>query len=311
MQSGYFGIEIGGTKLQVVAADHQLNIRERHRFTVERARGAAGIRERIQEAIHELRKNWKPRAVGIGFGGPVNWSTGQICCSHHVEGWSEFPLGTWVQSLAEAPVAIDNDANIAALGEASRGAGVNMNPVFYITLGSGVGGGLVVDGKIYHGATPGEAEIGHVRLHKDGTTVEQRCSGWAVDARIRELKNNGAKGLLMDLIGDNLGGEAKHLGAALQKHDDLGHRILHEVAEDLSFGLSHVVHLFHPQVIVIGGGLSLIGQPLWTAVEKLLPGFTMEAFAPGPQIRLASLGEDVVPVGALVAAKSIENTDLR
>ena len=71
---------------------------------------------------------------------------------------------------------------MAALGEAMRGAGVGFNPVFYVTLGSGVGGGLVVDGRIYHGAKPGEAEIGHVRLDRNGTIVEARCSGWAVDA---------------------------------------------------------------------------------------------------------------------------------
>jgi glucokinase len=307
MQSGYFGIEIGGTKLQVVAADEGLTIRERKRFTVERARGAAGIRERIEEALHELRKTWTAKAVGIGFGGPVNWRTGQICCSHHIEGWSEFPLGQWVGSLAEAPVSVDNDANIAALGEASRGAGIGRNPVFYMTLGSGLGGGLVVDGKIYHGASPGEAEIGHVRLYKDGTILEQRCSGWAVDARIRELKKAGEKGVLMDLVGENTGSEAKHLGTALRKGDALAQRILNEVADDLGFGLSHVVHLFHPELIVLGGGLSLVGQPLQAGVEKALPKFTMEAFAPGPRICLAGLGEDVVPIGALVAAKSAAN----
>lgn len=304
MHTGFLGIEIGGTKLQVVAADDDLVIRERKRFTVDRARGAEGIREQIQQAISDLRKTWKAKAVGIGFGGPVNWRTGQICCSHHIEGWSEFPLGSWVESLAAAPVCVDNDANIAALGEAMRGSGVGLNPVFYITLGSGVGGGLVVDGKIYHGATPGEAEIGHVRLSKDGTIVEQRCSGWSVDARIRELKQRGETGLLMELVGKTTGGEAKYLGTALQKGDPLAGRILQEIAEDLSFGLSHVVHLFHPQVIVIGGGLSLIGQLLQAEVAQTLPRFTMEAFTPGPQIRLAGLGEDVVPIGALVAARS-------
>lgn len=304
MNTGFFGIEIGGTKLQVVTADNELNIRERKRFTVDRARGAQGIRDHIQQAIAELRKSWTPKAVGIGFGGPVDWRTGQICCSHHIEGWSEFPLGSWVESLAQAPVAVDNDANIAALGEATRGAGVGLHTVFYITLGSGVGGGLVVDGKVYHGATPGEAEIGHIRLSKDGTIVEQRCSGWSVDARIRELKQSGQKGILMDLVGNSTGGEARHLGTALQQSDPLARRVLEEVSEDLSFGLSHVVHLFHPHVIVIGGGLSLIGAPLQTEVAKALPRFTMEAFAPGPQIKLAGLGEDVVPIGALVAAKN-------
>src|SRR5205814_938954 len=180
----YLGIEIGGTKLQIVAGDEQ-SIRTRHRFEVDRNKGGAGIRQQIEMALKELTANVKPAAVGVGFGGPVDWKTGRICRSHQIEGWSHFELGSWLQRLTGKPVRVDNDANMAALGESMRGAGTNLNPVFYVTLGSGVGGGLVVDGKIYHGATPGEAEIGHVRLDRQGTTVESRCSGWAVDAKIR------------------------------------------------------------------------------------------------------------------------------
>jgi glucokinase len=91
-----------------------------------------------------------------------------------------------MQELVHVPVQVDNDANTAALAEGVRGAGKHSNPVFYVTLGSGVGGGLAVNGAIFHGAIPGEAEIGHVRLDKSGTIVEKRCSGWAVDRRIRE-----------------------------------------------------------------------------------------------------------------------------
>ena len=103
----------------------------------------------------------------------MDWRTGKICCSHQIEGWSDFDLGGWLKKLTGALVFVDNDANVAALGEASHGAGRNANPVFYVTLGSGVGGGLVVDGRIYHGATPGEAEIGHVRLDRAGTILER------------------------------------------------------------------------------------------------------------------------------------------
>ena len=128
-------------------------------------------------------------------------------------------MGGWLSQVAGAPVVVENDGNVAALGEALRGAGVGFNPVFYVTLGSGVGGGLVVDGRIYHGAKPGEAEIGHVRLDRNGTIVEERCSGWAVDARIRELKVKEPGSLLAKLAGQTVGGEAKHLAAALQQGD--------------------------------------------------------------------------------------------
>jgi glucokinase len=208
-------------------------------------------------------------------------------------------LGGWLGELAGAPVVVDNDANVAALGEALCGAGVGFSPVFYVTLGSGVGGGLVADGKIYHGAKPGEAEIGHVRLDRKGTIVEARCSGWAVDARIRELKAKEPGSLLARLAGQGVGGEAKHLAAAWQQGDAAARRLLRETTEDLAFGLSHVVHLFHPEIIILGGGLSGVGEPLRTSVESALRQFMMEAFAPGPRIALAALGEDAVPVGAL------------
>jgi glucokinase len=196
-------------------------------------------------------------------------------------------------------VAVDNDANTAALGEALSGAGRGYSPVFYVTMGSGVGGGLVVNGSIYHGAKPGEAEIGHLRLDREGTIVESRCSGWAVDQRIRSARAANPQSLLCKLIGEQAGGEARYLAAAVTAKDTLAIKILNETAEDIAFALSHVGHLFHPEVMVLGGGLSLVGEPLRAAVAEALPRFLMEAFHPAPTVALAGLGEDVVPTGAL------------
>ena len=297
------GLEIGGTKLQLVLGDEAGKISERRKLPVDAAGGAAGIRHQIERALPELLSGRQILRAGVGFGGPVDWKAGRICRSHQIEGWSEFDLGGWLRKVAGAPVVVDNDANVAALGEAMHGAGVGCNPVFYVTLGSGVGGGLVVDGRIYHGAKPGEAEIGHVRLDRQGTIVEARCSGWAVDARIRELRVREPEGVLARLTGGMVGGEAKHLAAAWRQGDAAARRLLQETAEDLAFGLSHVVHLFHPEIIVLGGGLSGVGEPLRASVESALRPFTMEAFAPGPRIALAGLGEDAVPVGALELAR--------
>ena len=293
------GIEIGGTKLQLVLGDAAGKISVRRRLAVDAATGAVGIRQLIERALPELLGGRQVVRVGVGFGGPVDWRTGRICRSHQIEGWAEFDLGSWLGRLAGARVVVDNDANVGALGEAACGAGVGFNPVFYVTLGSGVGGGLVVDGKIYHGAKPGEAEIGHVRLDRHGTIVETRCSGWAVDARVRELKAKEPESLLARLAGQQVGGEAKHLAAALQQGDAAAKQLLQETAEDLAFGLSHVAHLFHPEIIVLGGGLSGVGEPLRASVESALRSYVMDAFAPGPRIALAALGEDAVPVGAL------------
>ena len=304
MQPAFLGIEIGGTKLQLVAGDAAARITTRRRFTVDQARGGAGIREQIQAALPELMATATPVALGVGFGGPVDAATGQICCSHQIEGWSEFPLGDWLRGLTGLPVRVDNDANTAALGEAQRGAGVGSNPVFYVTLGSGVGGGLVVGGGIYHGAKPGEAEIGHVRLDRAGTIIEERCSGWAVDRKIREACAREPQSALSQRTANLPSGEARALAPALAQGDPVAQRILAEVADDLAFGLSHVTQLMHPEVIVLGGGLSLVGEPLRAAVATALQRYVMEAFAPGPRMALAGLGEDAVPVGALFLAQA-------
>ena len=302
--TNFLGIEIGGTKLQLVAADESLKPQKRFAFTVAKSEGAGGIRRRIESALKELLQEMKFAAIGVGFGGPVDWQTGKICCSHHIEGWSNFPIAEWLHSISGAAVFVDNDGNVAALGEATQGAGVGFNPVFYVTLGSGVGGGLVVGGRIYHGLKPGESEIGHLRLDKQGRIVESSCSGWAVDKKIREAILEDKNSILAKLGHDSSGGEAKFLKPALEQNDPSALRILNDTADDLGFALSHVVHLFHPEIIVLGGGLSLIGERLRAAVEGAVPRYLMNAFTPGPKIVLAGCGENAVPAGALELARA-------
>jgi glucokinase len=298
------GIEIGGTKLQLVLGTADGVIAHRERCIVDKNRGSEGIREQICAAIPKLTSTTIIEAVGVGFGGPVNWRHGKVCCSHQIKGWADFDLGAWLNDVTSAPVRVENDANTGCLGEALLGAGKGRNPVFYVTLGSGVGGGLVANGSVYHGATPAEAEIGHVRLARNGTIVEDRCSGWAVDRRIKEAIQN-YSGELTNLCKASPGCEARHLAAALKKRDPLARKILTETAEDLAFGLSHVVHLCHPEIIVLGGGLSLLGDPLKESVATALRRFIMDAFQPGPIVSLAALGEDAVPCGALLLAKQL------
>jgi len=298
----FLGIEIGGSKLQLFVGDESAKILERCRLAVDPSRGGEGIRAQIKAALPPLQKKFEVGVIAVGFGGPIDRATGRIARSHQIEGWSDFELERWLRDLSGKPVLIDNDANMGALGEALHGAGKGFDPVFYITLGSGVGGGLVVNGEIYHGAAPGESEIGHIRLERDGTILEHRCSGWAVDRKIRELITSGQRSVLIDLVGKTTTGEARFLAKALEAHDAEAQRILRESVDDLAFGLSHVTHLFHPAVIVIGGGLSLMGEPLRAAIATALPRYIMKVFGPGPAVRLAGLGEDSVPVGCLAAA---------
>ena len=124
------GIEIGGTKLQLVAGEGTGKIVERRKLSVIPARGAEGIREQIKKCLGELLGPGQITAIGVGFGGPVDWKHNKICRSHQIEGWSEFDLGGWLKELSGLPVRVDNDANVAALGEATLEAGQGLSPVF-------------------------------------------------------------------------------------------------------------------------------------------------------------------------------------
>ncbi|MCK5467052.1 MAG: ROK family protein [Cyclobacteriaceae bacterium] len=302
MSKKFLGIEIGGTKIQVFLTDDQTNIIERHKFFVSEKRVAALIRDKIQEKVSNILNKNKVEVIGIGYGGPVDYRTGIVVTSYQVQGWSDFHLGQWLYELTNIPVVVDNDANTASLGEAHLGAGKNCSRTFYITLGSGVGGGLVIDDKVYHGYKPGEVEIGHIRLDKDGTILENSCSGWAVDKKIRNYIKNNPDSIIAGIVGDEKSGETKYLLQAIENGDAGADIILQETADDLAFGLSHAVHIIHPEVIILGGGLSLIGDPLIKAVEKNLQGYLMDAITP-PKICLAELKEDAVCVGAALMAK--------
>lgn len=299
----FAGIEIGGTKLQVVLGDENANILRRFRFAVDQSAGADGIRKHIEAALRKSEAGTLD-GIGVGFGGPVDHTTGKIWTSYHIEGWSGFSLKSWLEELCTVPVCVDNDANVAALGEALFGAGRDFNNVFYVTLGSGVGWGLVIDKKIYHGALPGELEMGHIRLDKTGRTVQSSCSGWAVDEKIREAIQHDRQSSLAALAAGLKSNQATVLLQAINLGDDVASTIFNETVDDLSFGLSHAVHLLHPETVVLGGGLSLIGEPLRSLVEQKLSTYLMDAFLPGPKIQLSALKEDAVTTGALALAIS-------
>jgi glucokinase len=296
----YLGIEIGGTKLQLALGDPQTGkIEQIFRYQVHAEEGAQGILAQIETCIRQIPDNL--HGIGVGFGGPLDRVEGKIATSHQIGGWSGFALKKWLETLCSVPVKIDNDANVAALAEALCGAGRGFERVFYTTLGSGVGGGMVIGGQLYHGQIPGEAEIGQLRMTLSGETLESFCAGWALDARIRSLAPNlPPASVWKKLLPDRKGGEAKSLLPAIEAQDPAAQTVLDEYTWQLAWGLSHAVHLFHPETVVLGGGVSLIGEPLRQAVAEKLPGFLVHSFRPGPAIGLAALQEESVLVGALL-----------
>ena len=307
------GIEIGGTKLQsaVVAADGRVLLRRSDR--VDPAGGADGIRTvlaaQIAGIIDDAAGNRLAiRAIGIGFGGPVNREQGVVATSFHVGGWSDFPLAAWVAgqvegALGPVSVVLENDSNAAALGEAIVGAGRGARVVVYSNAGSGIGSGLVIDGRLYRGRPSGEMELGHLRLIPGGGILENSSAGWAIDARVCEAVAAEPTGALAQ--GAATTGavpSARLLPAALAAGDTTAQRILDGAAAPYAHALSHVVHLLNPDVIVLGGGVATIGEPWRGSVARQLEGFLMTPLQPAPPVRLATLGEDVVPVGVALAA---------
>ena len=202
----FLGIEIGGTKLQLGVGAGDGTIVAVERAKVDPAAGAERIRQQIIELVPVLLSKaglsrTDIRAVGVGFGGPVDAEKGIVTKSHQIEGWAGFPLADWSCRELGWPTVVHNDADIAGLAEACFGAGRGYSPIFYITIGSGIGGGLIIDQKIYRGAGAGAAEIGHLTLpprlserfgvYRGGesysrVTVESFCSGWSIATQAQQ-----------------------------------------------------------------------------------------------------------------------------
>ena len=282
-----------------------MQIKQKLRYTIDPAGGAEQIKQQIEEGWHSLQAPNEIAAIGVGFGGPVDWATGTIRTSHQVAGWGDFNFARWLQQLTGKPAVVENDANTAALAEALYGNGRGYERVFYMTIGSGIGGGMITHGEIYHGCPPGEIEVGHLRLNREGDTLESSCSGWAVNRRLRDYMDWHPDSLLAQLQGQQATPEATVLQPALEQGDAAAKEIVDQLADDLAFALSHVVHLLHPDTIIIGGGLSLLKENLRGPVSQKLADYVMQAFLPPPPVQLASLEEEVVPIGAIELAQRV------
>ncbi|MDH5400226.1 MAG: ROK family protein [Cyclobacteriaceae bacterium] len=299
----FLGVEIGGTKIQLFVGDEGLNIVAKSVFGVGDKKEAAQVLSRIEEETSKLMQDHTILATGMGFGGPVDFRTGKVHQSFQVSGWTGMPLADWMTEITGTPVFVDNDANLAALAEANLGAGQGFSRLFYTTLGSGVGGGFVIDRELYHGQAPGEVEFGHLRLDKTGRTVESSCSGWALNRKLKDYIGGNPGAPLAGLVKKHREDPTKLLIKAIGYGDDGAKAILEDTTNDLAFGLSHVVHLFNPDILVLGGGLSLLGESLLIPLAERLPHYLMAPMKKQmPSVACARLGQDVVPLGALLLA---------
>ncbi len=338
----FLAIEIGGTKLQLAVGEHPgASLLALERFEVDVEHGATGILRQIERSASMLCQRHGVRAIGVGFGGPVDRSRGIVIRSNQIDGWDDFRLRDWFRRLFDLPVVIANDAETAGLAEAVCGAGKDASPVFYVTVGSGVGGGLIVDRRIYAGHGNASAEIGHLRpgLTADTPdhTVESLASGWGIAMAAQEHltepiahcvtpwiaggRPSDPEALRQRLIEAEEAAE-EHSADLLQRCegqvDQLSARMVAQAAVDgneialdvlrrattaLGWGIAQAITLLAPEVVVVGGGVSLIGESLFfVPLREAVASYVFPPLLHSYRIIPAQLGEEVVLHGALALA---------
>ena len=315
----YLGIEIGGTKLQLGIGLGDGMLAGLWRGTVDVAAGPEGIRRQITAAVPELLSNSNLsirdlHGVGIGFGGPVDDATHTVIKSHQIEGWDNFRLADWISELVGLPAVLGNDADCAGLAEALFGAGKGLSPIFYITIGSGIGGGLIINGEIYRGCGRGAAEIGHTKI-KDSLfgsfpseeILEDRVSGWGIAkaAQAEVISGKGYESLLLRLVeGRHRQITAQTVAEAAARNDTFAELALRHSWVFLAQAVCDVIALICPRRIIIGGGVSLMGEKLlFEPLRKMVAERVFKPFADCYDIVPAALGEEVVVHGALGLAR--------
>jgi glucokinase len=313
----YLGIEIGGTKLQLGLGPGDGTLAALWRGTVDVARGGEGIREQIVREVPALLGRGgvgheQIRGIGVGFGGPVDDADQTVIKSHQIQGWDNFPLAKWLTELLGWPLALGNDADVAGLAEALFGAGKGLSPIFYITIGSGIGGGLIVNGEIYRGCGRGAAEIGHLRgmyehVNDDGgldyDILEHVASGWAIEQQARHwVRLNPDVDAAWLQLGERI--TTRDVAEAARAGDRFARRFLEIPQIYLAEAICQTIALLCPRRIVIGGGVSLLGeQEFFVPLRRLVNDRVFQPFAKCYDIVPAALGEEVVIHGALALAR--------
>lgn len=314
---GVIAVEIGGTKLQVALSTLQGELVLTRKGTAPVSGGAPAILEWFGKEIPVVlqkagERNFHVKALGVGFGGPVESATGRALVSHQVSGWENIPLKEWFEQRFGLPAVVANDSNAAGWAEYRCGAGRGTKNFFYTNIGSGIGGALIIQGQLYDGQGLGAAEMGHTYI-PDWTSnapgvpekVENLCSGWAIERRLRQ-KTISAESPLGKLTG---GDAAKltcaALGEAAQQGDPVALQEIEQVARGVGTAISNVITLFHPECVAIGGGVALLGEILLDPVRKYVGQLVFKPYRGRYKIVPCVLGESVVLVGAALMAADL------
>lgn len=305
------GVDLGGTKVRAVLADGSGNLLARKEMATEASKGQEKVIDNIVKVINGVMKGTDSgQIVGLGIGapGPLNPRTGVVYSPPNLPGWENVPLRDILEKRLGIPVYVGNDANLAALGEYTFGAGKDYRYLVYLTISTGIGGGIIEDGRILDGAKGAAGEVGHMTIEAFGPRCncgnygcwEVLASGTGIRRRAIEMLQGGRESLLTELSeGDLEKVTAELVEKAARKGDPAAQELLHQTGLYLGVGITNILHLFNPEIVVLGGGVSQIGELIMKPMREEVERRAMPAFRQNVPIVYTDLKGDVGLYGAV------------
>ncbi len=311
------GVDFGGTKILAGVFDKEMKCLNRAKISTKSERGSSAVMDRIArcitDAIDECDLSPKQiRGIGIGAPGAVDPEEGRVIFAPNLQ-WENVPLKKEIEKRIGAPTFLENDCNICTLGVFETELKAKPKTMMGIFLGTGIGGGLIIDGNLFHGFNRTAGEIGHMVLDVDGPKCgcgnkgcfEALASRTAIFKRIQSAVKDGQKTILTDMLGDGLKDlRSGDLRKAIRKGDKLVERIIEEAAEYTGIAVGNLINVFNPEIVVLGGGVidaledEMMAIIVETAQEYAMPG-TMK----GIEIVASKVGDDAGILGGAVLAR--------
>jgi glucokinase len=303
------GVDIGGTKVAAGLVDARGQIVKRSRVPMAATGDAESGLAAVLAAIGELlpASSERVRGIGICSPGPLNPRSGVIINPPNLPCWRNFPLAERVRARYNVPVKVDNDANAAGLAEVLWGAARGFSNVFYATVGTGIGSGIILDGKILHGRTGAAGEAGHMGIDMHGPKcpcgkkgcVEVLASGPAIARRARQKLASNSRSLMLQLAGGDLQAvNGEIVSRASQQGDALASEVIDEILDVLAYWLGNVIDFQEPEVVVMGGGVSTTLAPYLEEIRKRWTGAVVNPWPEKVPLLLAHYGEEAGVAGA-------------
>jgi glucokinase len=310
-------IDLGGTKIAaaLIAPDNRVMDRTHSPTLV--SEGLQPVVDRIFAMIDRLLSQCTTDAaqldgIAIAAAGAIDTDKGLITSSPNLPGWSNVPLRDMVRERYGVDSCLVNDANAAALAEHRLGAGRGTNNLIYLTVSTGIGGGIIVNGELYSGISGCAGELGHMTIDANGPEcdcgnvgcLEVFASGKAVAGEAKRRIKQGGQSRLTDIVSGNLEGiTAEKVAMAAQGGDRLAMEVISRAAGYLGVGMVNLVNIFNPEMIVVGGGLSKMGELLLGPARQVVKQRVFPLCAGAVRIVTAELGDDAGVLGAAIYAR--------